>query len=175
MDSSKHVCISALVNLESAVSMMQRLVVNVIGSVDHEPSNCSNRNAHCTVHSSMPLEYIMSDLYPSDPFRRYYQPKILYAWNSSMNATFLNNFVSVTLRKHKGRNSEPYPFMVTLRLRSPGTSSLYRTPEYIRLFVLRNVFIFIFDCATVPSGLGLPQYRGFTLRHTRLTRNPLDK
>jgi hypothetical protein len=95
-----------------------------------------------------------------------------------MNATFLNNFVFLdidTLRKHKGRNSELYPFMVMLRLRSPGTSSLYLTPEYIRLFAVRNVFIFIFYCATDPSGPGLPQYRGFTLRHTTLTRSPLDK
>ena len=125
MGSSKHACISALFNLESAVSTMQRLVVNVIGSLDREPSYCTDRNAHCTVHSSMPSEYIMSHLHPSDPFRRYYQPKILYAWSSSMNTTFFNNFVFldiVTLRKHKGRNSESYTFTATLRLLSPGTS-----------------------------------------------------
>ena len=102
MGSYKHACVSALVNLESAVSTVQRHVVNVIGSVYHEPSYCTNRNAHCTVYSNMPLEYIMRHLYPSDPFRRYCQPKILYAWSSSMNATFLNNLVILdilTLRK----------------------------------------------------------------------------
>ena len=100
MGSSKHACISALINLESAVSMVQRLAVNVIGSVDHEPSYCTNRNARSTIHSSMPLEYIMSHLQPSDPFRRYYQPKILYAWSSLMNATFLNNFVFLDTKKN---------------------------------------------------------------------------
>jgi hypothetical protein len=102
MGSSKHACISALVNLETAVSMVQRLVENAIGSVDHKPSYCTNRNAHCAIHSRMTLEYIMNHLNPSDPFRRYYQPKILYVWSSSMHATFLNNFVFldiVTLRK----------------------------------------------------------------------------